>query len=86
MTRLSRKNREDIIFKGRGGITDVFDDAIKQQWRINDEELNWFCENATDEEIGYIVIDAPTTYEEMRKAITCVNSLLIRFNKEKKII
>lgn len=83
MDRFSRKNRTDIKLKGAGGLTDAFDDMIKQAWRISDEEYDWICEYATEEELDlFLLFD--TTISGIKKSITVVNKLLITYNKEKK--
>lgn len=82
MDRFSRKNRTDIEFKGAGGLIDSFDDMIKEEWRISDEEYDWICEYATQEELDlFLLFD--TTISGMKKSITVVNKLLITYNKEK---
>ena len=55
MSRLLRKKRTDIELKSTGGITDLFDNAIKESWYINDAEYNYICETATDAELNVIV-------------------------------
>lgn len=83
MDRFSRKNRTDIEFKGAGGLTDAFDDMIKQAWRISDEEYDWICEYATEEELDlFLLFD--TTISGIKKSITVVNKLLAKYNEEKK--
>jgi len=76
MGRLNRKNRTDIILKNRGGMFDAINDAVKQTWRINDEEYDFICENATDEELDLIVSDSILDFSKKRKVIECVNRLI----------
>lgn len=38
-TRLERRGRTDIVFKGSGGLFDAMDDVVKGTWRINDDEF-----------------------------------------------
>jgi hypothetical protein len=75
MTRFERKNRNDVVYKGCGGITDVFDDIFKQLWRINDEEYDYLCETLTDEELSDIT-PYFKTITQMKKAIVIVNTAL----------
>lgn len=77
-SRLSRKNRTDIIYKGCGGLTDAFDDVIKSGLRINDEEYDWIAENATDEELGNIILEAHS-YEQKRTFLITLEKLLEKF-------
>jgi hypothetical protein len=75
MTRFERKNRNDVVYKGCGRITDVFDDMFKQLWRINDEEYDYLCETLTDEELSDIT-PYFKTITQMKKAIVIVNTAL----------
>jgi len=75
MTRLSRKNRTDIVYKGHGGITDAFDDVMKFTWRISDEEYDYICEYASFEALDYFVGDL-NTFTEKRQALIILNKLL----------
>ena len=79
MTRLERKTRIDIIYKGCGGLIDVFDDTYKQFWRINDDEYDYLCETLTDEELDAIT-PAFKTISEIKKAITIVNAALSKMH------
>lgn len=79
MDRFSRLNRTDINFKGCGGLTDAFDDVIKQLWRINDEEYDWICEYATEEGLdAFLLFDE--TISGLKNSIQIVNKLLVRYN------
>ncbi len=86
MTRLERKNREDIDYKGCGGITDAFDDAIKEQWRINDKELDWIAEHASDEELDIMLGNFITySFSEKKKALNVSNNLIEKCNIKENI-
>ena len=41
MSRISRKNRTDLGLKSSGGVFDLFDNVIKEVWRVNDEESDF---------------------------------------------
>lgn len=75
MSREQRKLRTDIVFKGCGGLTDAFDDAIKSVWYINDEEYDYICENATDEELD-LFLGGNGKFSDMKKALTTVDKLI----------
>lgn len=75
MTRLERRDRDDIIFKGCGGLMDIFDDAVKGVWRINDEEYDYICEHCSDEELELVVNERPT-FTQARQALTIVNKMV----------
>ena len=72
MSRISRKNRKDILIAVRGGLSDIMDNVMKEVWRINDYEYDYICDNATDEELSIITNDKPT-FTEARQAITIVD-------------
>lgn len=80
-TRLERKNRTDIVFKGSGGLTDAFDDAFKYLWRINDEEFDYISETLTDEEIQLIVSDFETI-SDIKIALNIINNCLNYKNEQ----
>ena len=43
--------KEGVKLKGSGGMTDIFDDAVKQLFNITDDEYDFICENATDDDL-----------------------------------
>jgi len=56
--------------KSSGGITDLFDNAIKGNLRINDEEYDFICENMTDEEMDLICKEELSISEKRKLLIT----------------
>tara|TARA_R110000765_G_scaffold334538_2_gene424926 strand:- start:395 stop:643 length:249 start_codon:yes stop_codon:yes gene_type:complete len=75
MSREQRKLRTDIVFKGCGGLNDAFDDAIKSAWYINDEEYDYICEKATDEELD-LFLGGDGKFSNMKKALATVGKLI----------
>ena len=75
MTRFERKNRNDIVYKGCGELTDAFDDMYKELWRINDDEFDYLCETLTDEELSDITPEFKSI-SEIKRAINIVNTAL----------
>ena len=75
MSREQRKNRKDIVFKGCGGLTDAFDDAIKQAWYINDDEYDYISYNATDEELD-LFLGGNFSFSDKKKALMIVDRLI----------
>jgi len=65
----------DIGFKTSGGITDLFDNAIKSALRINDKEYDLLCEKMTDEEMDLICREE-LSFGEMRKLLIVLNKYL----------
>lgn len=82
MTRLERKNREDILFKGCGGITDAIDDFLKQLYRINDDEYDYIAEFAKDDELDKI-LKSLDTFSDKKEAIKITNRLILYYHKSK---
>lgn len=80
MDRFSRKNRTDIEFMGCGGLTDAFDDLMKDIHRINDAEYDYIIESSTDDEL-VIFLPEFKTFSDKRKTISFVNSKLEDYNK-----
>jgi hypothetical protein len=75
--------REEIKFTAKGGILDLFDNAIKAAFNITDEEYDYICEHATDEEIEHFVsalggMDTPSTFTQRRRALEVRNNYLIQ--------
>jgi hypothetical protein len=82
MERLKRKNRtiEDFGLKSQGGLEDLFDNAIKSAYRINDEEYDFICENATDEDLDFLLNEKPNISEKIM-IMRVLNKYLIEFEK-----
>jgi len=62
VSRCKRKFRtyEDSKIKSNGGmfdLFDLFDKAIKEVYRITDDEYDYLAENLTDGEMSYLVSD-----------------------------
>jgi hypothetical protein len=79
--------REEIEFKGSGGLTDVFDDAIKGLFNITDDEYDFIASEATDEELDLFLsglgsLDTPATFSEKRKSLEVRNKYLKLFNEQ----
>ncbi len=74
MTRMERKNN-DFEYMGRGGITDAFDDMIKQIWRVDNEQLDHICSTATDEELQALTPPLET-WEAKRKALQILSKYI----------
>lgn len=84
MSRFERKKRTDIIYKGQGGLGDIFDDAIKGTWYITDEEYDFIIEDATDEELDLIIPNTKTSLSKVKEGLAYVDAMLVKFNELKK--
>ena len=80
MTRLERRNRTDIIYKSSGGILDAFDNAIKEAWRINDDEYDFI--SSLDERYLDALIYSPKvkTVSSAKEAVRLINEALEIYN------
>lgn len=77
MSRLERKNRTDIQYKGCGDITDVIDDALKEYWRISDEEYDYLVTLSDD--VVDALIDNSDDYTSKKNNLILINSALEGF-------
>lgn len=74
MGRIERKRwvvGNPFKIRGRGGITDAFDDAVKQVFRITDQEYNDLCDG-TPEELDLLISQTPT-FADKRNMIHMLN-------------
>lgn len=57
VTRLSRRNRtySDIGYKTEAVGFDIIDNTFKEIYRLKDDEYDFICEHATDEDIEILV-------------------------------
>lgn len=82
--RLKRRNRTwgDVGYKTSGGMLDLFDNAIKDIFRVNDAEYDFICENTTEEELTLIANEHPT-YAEKRQLLTLMDRLMNQYEESK---
>lgn len=82
MSRLYRKNRTaiDIGFKNSGGLNDLFDNQFKLFLRVNDEEMDYICDFASDEELN-LLTKFEINYAEKKEIIKTINKLLKSYNE-----
>lgn len=78
--RSKRKNRTDIKFLNHGGLTDLFDNVIKETYYINDDEYDYICEKATDEEIQ-IFVNEDATFSQKRQVLNFIDKYIEEFYK-----
>jgi hypothetical protein len=79
--------RPEVKIKGSGGLHDIFDNAIKGLFNITDEEYDFICENASDEEINTFLaafggLETEPTFTEKRKGLEIRNKYLEQYNKK----
>lgn len=80
MSRLQRKNRtsKDINICYKGSLLDAVDNCIKAAYRINDEEYDFICNNASEYELN-ILTKNELSFIQKRKCIEILNKYLIQF-------
>src|SRR5690606_32169428 len=66
--------------RGYGGLFDAVDDAVKQGWRITDEEYNYLLDLDLEAE-RHLLIDKRSTRTEIKEALLFVNKYLDIFKK-----
>ena len=80
LSRAERRNRtcEDLGIKNKGGMLDLFDNAIKEIYRITDDEYDYLCENLTDGEMTLFVGEKPT-FGEKKQCLSIVERVLANY-------
>jgi hypothetical protein len=79
--------RDEIEFKGSGGITDLFDDMVKGMFNITDDEYDFIASEATDEDLNTFLsglgsLETPSTFTERRKSLEVRNKYLELFKNQ----
>jgi hypothetical protein len=71
MSRLSRKNRtcEDLGVLTQGSMLDLFDNSIKQVFRINDKEYDTLLDKMSEDELNTVLIENQT-FSQKRETLT----------------
>lgn len=81
MTRLERRNwtQDQIGIKSQGGLFDFFDNAIKEIYRITDDEYDHLCSVMTDEETQLLVTEN-MTYAQKKQILTLLKKHVYEAN------
>jgi hypothetical protein len=87
MQRLKRKGRtgRDLGILSKGGMLDLIDNAMKEAYRINDAELDFICEVASDAELDALIVDInnlPVTFAQKRQIVEVLNNLLNKYDND----
>lgn len=72
MSRLSRKYRTDIEYVSTGGVLDLFDNAVKNIFRMNNAEYDYFCQNASQEEMD-TTMGMRQTFSEAKETLRIID-------------
>lgn len=59
---------------------DIFDNHVKSAYNLTDQEYDYICENATDEELDVLVTSTPT-FAIRRKMIEIRNKYLSKLDE-----
>lgn len=80
VSRCKRKFRpyEDLKIKSSGGMFDLFDNAIKEVYRITDDEYDYLAENLTDGEMSYFVSEK-LSFGEKKECLRIVQNHLSNY-------
>jgi hypothetical protein len=81
-----KKIREEIKFKGSGGMGDLVDNMIKQAYNITDEEYNFIAGETSDEDLNIFLdglgsMNTPSTFGQKRLALEVRNKYLKMFRE-----
>lgn len=74
MGRIDRRKRsiKELKLVKQGGLFDALDNEIKQVFRIDDEQFDYLCEEATDDELA-LITEEKLTFAQKRELITILN-------------
>ena len=76
-SRLGRKQTPpDIIIKGSGGLTDLFDNVMKEAYIITDDEYDWLLECMEDTSEYDLLFKETLTYKEAKQLLLAINKHL----------
>ena len=80
VSRCKRKFRpyEDLKIKSSGDMLDLFDNAIKEVYRITDDEYDYLAENLTDGEMSYFIAEK-LSFGEKKECLRIVESHLSNY-------
>ena len=80
VSRCKRKFRpyEDLKIKSSGGMLDLFDNAIKEVYKITDDEYDYLAENLTDGEMSYFVSEK-LSFGEKKQCLRIVENHLSNY-------
>ena len=80
LSRSSRRNRtcSELGIKSKGGMTDLFDNAIKEVYRINDDEYDYLAEKLTDEEMN-LFLSEKLIFSEKKQLLSILEQHLSNY-------
>lgn len=77
ISRCKRKSRDfvELKIKSSGGMFDLFDNVMKENFRINDDEYDYLCENMNDDEMD-IITKEYLSYKDKRECLRIIEKYL----------
>ena len=80
VSRCKRKFRpyEYLKIKQRGGMFDLFDNAVKEVYRITDNEYDYLAENLSDREMLYFISEK-LSFSDKKECLRIVQNHLSNF-------
>lgn len=80
ISRCKRKFRpyEDLKIKSSGGLQDLFDNTIKEVYRITDDEYDYLAEFLTDGEMSYFVSEK-LSFGEKKECLRIIQNHLSKY-------
>lgn len=80
ISRCKRKSRDfiELKIKSSGDMFDLFDNVMKENFRINDDEYDYLCENMSDAEMD-IITKEEMSYQQKRECLKIFEKHLTDF-------
>lgn len=80
VSRCKRKKRpyDELKIKSSGGLSDLFDNVMKEAYRITDDEYDYLADNLTDDEVGYF-INENLTFGDKKECLRIVERHLSNY-------
>lgn len=90
MSRLKRKNREDIRYASSGGLGDLFDNQMKSMLRINDDEYDFILErciereksNFEEDELMNLMVANKLNFSQKCRLLILIDEALEEYNNQ----
>jgi hypothetical protein len=78
--------REEVKFKGSGGMGDLVDNMIKQAYNITDDEYDFIAGETSDEDLNIFLdglgdFKTTSTFTEKRRALEVRNKYIKMYNE-----
>lgn len=85
-SRLANRNRDDIEYHKYNTIPDLVHDQMKSIFRTSDDEYDFLCKYATEEEMNVLALEENVTFATKRKVISIINKYLTHYHNGDKLV